>query len=1124
MWTLEVHYNSHFDLKAEMVYVDGNVVYFPQIDPDFMSIIELREILEQLLLPIDMPIYYKVPDGEYRRVTNNDNVMEMFGMYRDTEYLVLYVNNVNVGNLQFPNFWGDEEAAGVGHMGNVGNVIGDHPVMADVGGVIGDYPVMADVGGNVGGYEDSVAHSGDKIGELAWASSSVGGVNTSKLIDVLVRGDEGNWDLSDDSDDTYVEETNSSTDADSDLGFFLDGDSLSDTCDPIEDVENVESSNLNNELGEYAEYAEMITDDYMSYINKKKYGKFAESEHVTDQEVLEEAIMSSDDESGNDFPKFNEDTDMDNPNIIVGLVFPTGDVYRKVVRMYSIKKGFELKFKKNDPGKISAYCSSECGWKIYASYFRGTKAIQVKSIYGTPHRCPWSYKNRSANANWLSNQFLHELHDDPNWELKGFMKAVKRKFSIYITKPQAYRAKKMALQTIQGQHKDQYLRLRDYCATIMSRNLGSAAYLVADRVAINRNPIFKRMFVMFSAQKIGLEACRPVIGLDACHLRGAFGGHLLHVVARDANNQMYPVAMAVVEAECKDSWSWFLDVLTGEIGAPEDKGWVFISDRQKGLVETFETKFPNVEHRFCMRHLYANFKLRFKDKALRDILWAAARAYTVDAFHRKMSLLHTADRDAHKWLSEIPPNLWARCFFSTRTKCDLLSNNISECFNKYINNAKDEPIYTMFEDIRRMIMCRYQEKKEWVAKVNADICPKIHDIVEQNKSKSIEYDPHKAAEGLWEIATLSGNHVVSFSSSSCTCREWDMTGIPCVHACSAIMHDRKKEVFEFVNPYYSKKYYKQTYAEVIIPIPDPNLWINSNGHPTDPPILRKRPGRPKNLRKKSVDEVLEQKESTQRVTRKGHTYTCSNCLQQGHNAKGCKNPEHPNKKKKNPVQDQGNRGTETTEPSQTPLAGHGAGIGEATHTSLAGQETQHSGVRSSSDAGRNTVDRGNRGTTKVSRRRGRGRWASQGAETGERRFSFEAGRGTVGRENRSSHRWGKIYGGRDRSRGDGPLCGIGLWNGIGISTMSRFIHHSPVPTNTSGQQNVQPTFLWTNSSQSGSTISANQDASTSVDTLVQIERHQTRFGGVLFSNQTSSVGVQIQRDNGGPRIDDVTNL
>ncbi|KAL3499042.1 hypothetical protein ACH5RR_041774 [Cinchona calisaya] len=255
----------------------------------------------------------------------------------------------------------------------------------------------------------------------------------------------------------------------------------------------------------------------------------------------------------------------------------------------------------------------------------------------------------------------------------------------------------------------------------------------------------------------------------------------------------------------------------------------------------------------------------------------------------------------------------------------------------------------MFEEIRRMIMYRYLEKREWVAKVNDD---KIHDIVEQNKSKSIE--------------------------------EWDTTGIPCVHACAAIMHDRKKEVFEFVNPYYNKEYYKQAYAKVIIPIPYPNLWINSN---------------------------------------------------------------------------EGNRGIETTEPSQTSLAGQGSGIGGASHTSLAGQETQHSGVRSSSDASRDTIGRGNRGATKVSGKRGRDRWAGQGAKTSGRIFSSEAGRGT-----------------------------------------------------------------WTTSSQSGSTITATQDASTSAGTLVQIEGHQTRFGDVLFCNQTSSVGVQIQRANGGSIMDDVTSL
>ena len=87
---------------------------------------------------------------------------------------------------------------------------------------------------------------------------------------------------------------------------------------------------------------------------------------------------------------------------------------------------------------------------------------------------------------------------------------------------------------------------------------------------------------MFEAQKKGfILGCRPIIGLDACHLKGPYGGQLMHAMGRDGNNQMYPLAIAVVEFECKSSWTWFLDNLLDVIGRPEEMGWTFISDRQK---------------------------------------------------------------------------------------------------------------------------------------------------------------------------------------------------------------------------------------------------------------------------------------------------------------------------------------------------------------------------------------------------------------------------------------------------------------------------------------------------------------------------------------------------------------
>jgi hypothetical protein len=54
--------------------------------------------------------------------------------------------------------------------------------------------------------------------------------------------------------------------------------------------------------------------------------------------------------------------------------------------------------------------------------------------------------------------------------------------------------------------------------------------------------------------KLGFKAgCRKVIGLDGCFCKGACQGELLCAIARDANNQMYPLAWAVVEQETSDT-------------------------------------------------------------------------------------------------------------------------------------------------------------------------------------------------------------------------------------------------------------------------------------------------------------------------------------------------------------------------------------------------------------------------------------------------------------------------------------------------------------------------------------------------------------------------------------------
>ena len=59
---------------------------------------------------------------------------------------------------------------------------------------------------------------------------------------------------------------------------------------------------------------------------------------------------------------------------------------------------------------------------------------------------------------------------------------------------------------------------------------------------------------MYNAKKQGfLNGCKPFIRLDGCHLKGRFCGQLLFATTKDGNDNIFPVAVAVVEQENKDN-------------------------------------------------------------------------------------------------------------------------------------------------------------------------------------------------------------------------------------------------------------------------------------------------------------------------------------------------------------------------------------------------------------------------------------------------------------------------------------------------------------------------------------------------------------------------------------------
>ena len=159
---------------------------------------------------------------------------------------------------------------------------------------------------------------------------------------------------------------------------------------------------------------------------------------------------------------------------------------------------------------------------------------------------------------------------------------MKDKLKVDISVSQVYRSKRKTIDLNTGDEQLQHGKLRDYVEMIRLNDVGSRVILQTEMENENSQPKFRRMYIRYNAQKVGfLGGCRPIIGLDGCHLKGRFGGQILAATARDGNDNIFPVALAVVEQENKDSWVWFLQQFSNDIGNLEQLNFVFISDRQK---------------------------------------------------------------------------------------------------------------------------------------------------------------------------------------------------------------------------------------------------------------------------------------------------------------------------------------------------------------------------------------------------------------------------------------------------------------------------------------------------------------------------------------------------------------
>ena len=253
-----------------------------------------------------------------------------------------------------------------------------------------------------------------------------------------------------------------------------------------------------------------------------------------------------------------------------------------------------------------------------------------------------------------------------------------------------------------------------------------------------------------------------------------------------------------------------------------------------------------------------------------------AYACTAHDFQKYYDELTSMSERIKDWIHKSEMHHWCNHVFEGERYGNMYSNP-AESFNAWILEARHLAVDELVDKIRVQTMQLMSSRKLKGAGVESILCPAIEKIIAENMKDGRGY--RCVLSDLYDVVEVHSDdkkEKVNLITRECSCRKWQVTRIPCSHACISIQFCGKN-IYEFCDPYFSAHLYRQTYALPILPIADIDLAkVDPTNVRVSPWETKVRPGRPKRKRIPS-----------------GHreTVTCSRCgIRAFHNRRTCRAP------------------------------------------------------------------------------------------------------------------------------------------------------------------------------------------------------------------------------------------
>ena len=177
---------------------------------------------------------------------------------------------------------------------------------------------------------------------------------------------------------------------------------------------------------------------------------------------------------------------------------------------------------------------------------------------------------------------------------------------------------------------------------------------------------------------------------------------------------------------------------------------------------------------------------------------------------------------------------------------DKMNTNIFGSFSAWVKDEEHHTIFSFTEKHMDMLASLLVEWKTTMQSWERSIGPKTEDKLLHNIAKNETFSDGKA-----KIS-------VDLRQHTCTCLAWQMSGIPCEHAC-AMIQKMNQDVYEFVDDWYHLFKQEMVYSGTLHPLEFQNLpTVHSDGNvhdpngyvhvSLDPPVTKRCLGRPRQQR------------------------------------------------------------------------------------------------------------------------------------------------------------------------------------------------------------------------------------------------------------------------------------